>query len=204
MRIFWFYYLLISPEFCIVLFINFYDLEDYRMYPLVVLALISLVCVSFTSCSHDHAKAGENKSKINVEREARIERGRYLITITGCNDCHTAGYMQQGLAIPESEWLTGMGLGFKGPWGTSYPKNLRKSIARMTEKEWIEYARSANGAPPMPWVVLQKMKDSDLRDIYAFVSSLGAKGDDVPAMLPPGQIPQTPYIVFEPVFPSSK
>jgi hypothetical protein len=32
-----------------------------------------------------------------------IERGRYLVTITGCNDCHTEGYAEARGEIPESE-----------------------------------------------------------------------------------------------------
>src|SRR5688572_24082285 len=58
----------------------------------------------------------------------RIARGRYLITIGGCNDCHTPGYMQKGPEVPESEWLIGLPIGFQGPWGTTYPSNLRLVI----------------------------------------------------------------------------
>ena len=36
-----------------------------------------------------------------------LERGRYLVVIGGCNDCHTAGYPEQGGKVPEGEWLKG-------------------------------------------------------------------------------------------------
>jgi mono/diheme cytochrome c family protein len=29
-----------------------------------------------------------------------VERGRYLVKIAGCNDCHTAGYTQANGAVP--------------------------------------------------------------------------------------------------------
>ncbi|MEJ2396973.1 MAG: cytochrome C, partial [Gammaproteobacteria bacterium] len=30
-----------------------------------------------------------------------LERGRYLVRIGGCNDCHTAGYAESGGKTPE-------------------------------------------------------------------------------------------------------
>ena len=56
---------------------------------------------------------------------AAIERGRYLVKIAGCNDCHTPGYAQAGGSVPENKWLMGDTLGYQGPWGTTYPVNLR-------------------------------------------------------------------------------
>ena len=44
---------------------------------------------------------------------------------SGCNDCHTAGYMQKDGQVPETEWLTGDSMGWQGPWGTTYAANLR-------------------------------------------------------------------------------
>lgn len=54
-----------------------------------------------------------------------IARGKYLIAIAGCNDCHTPGFMQMGSKVLESEWLKGVLVGWKGPWGTTYGSNLR-------------------------------------------------------------------------------
>lgn len=54
-----------------------------------------------------------------------LQRGRYLVQIAGCNDCHTAGYAMAPEKVPESAWLTGDQLGWSGPWGTTYPSNLR-------------------------------------------------------------------------------
>jgi mono/diheme cytochrome c family protein len=128
---------------------------------------------------------------------AMIERGRYLVTVSGCNDCHTPRYGEQGGKIPESEWLTGDTVGFQGPWGTSYPANLRVSMASMTESQWIKRARTPM-LPPMPWFNLAKMTDDDLRAVYRYVTSLGPKGKPAPIAAAPGARVKTPYIVFVP------
>ena len=127
-----------------------------------------------------------------------VARGRYLVTISGCNDCHTPGYMQKGPAIPEGEWLTGVPIGFQGPWGTTYAANLRLVIAKQTEAEWLAHARKER-LPPMPWFNLAKMTDADLRAVYAYVRSLGPAGVATPAYVAPGGKVNTPYFVFVPV-----
>ena len=50
-----------------------------------------------------------------------VDRGRYLVRIGGCNDCHTPNYPQAGGKVPEKEWLTGDALGWRGPTATSMP-----------------------------------------------------------------------------------
>jgi mono/diheme cytochrome c family protein len=45
---------------------------------------------------------------------SQVQRGRYLVTIGGCNDCHTEGFMEQALKIPEKDWLKGSAVGFQG------------------------------------------------------------------------------------------
>lgn len=125
-----------------------------------------------------------------------IDRGRYLVSIGGCNDCHTAGYTQSGEGIPERERLTGDGIGFAGPWGVSYPQNLRLGAALSDEDTWLARVR-AGGLPPMPWNALQAMTEQDLRAVYRYLRSLGAAGAAAPAALAPGQAIATPYISFE-------
>src|SRR4026209_816452 len=79
---------------------------------------------------------------------ARVERGKYLVMIGGCNDCHTP--LQMGRTGPEPDmarmlsghpesfpinggtaasatWLMTMaasGTAFSGPWGVSFAANL--------------------------------------------------------------------------------
>jgi mono/diheme cytochrome c family protein len=127
-----------------------------------------------------------------------VERGRYLVTISGCNDCHTDGYLQQGGNVPEREWLTGTAVGYQGPWGTTYASNLRLVIGRMSEAQWVAHARKER-LPPMPWFNLARMTDDDLKAVYAYVRSLGSAGVAAPAYVAPGGKVNTPYFVFVPV-----
>lgn len=128
---------------------------------------------------------------------AQLERGRYLVTIAGCNDCHTAGFMEKNLAVPEQEWLKGSPVGFQGPWGTTYAANLRRVLAGQTEAQWLEYAKIQR-LPPMPSYALQMMSADDLKAIYAYVRSLGDVGAAAPAYVPPGGKVATPYFVMMP------
>lgn len=129
--------------------------------------------------------------------DAELSRGRYLVTTSGCNDCHTAGYMQQAGQVPEAEWLTGDTMGWQGPWGTTYAANLRLLFQQIDEKTWLARARQAM-RPPMPSPSLRAMSDADLKAIYRYVRHLGAKGQPVPAYVPPGEKVATPYFDFTP------
>jgi mono/diheme cytochrome c family protein len=126
---------------------------------------------------------------------AGVERGRYLVRITGCNDCHTAGFAERGGDVPESQWLTGSSLGFRGPWGTTYPSNLRLTFAKLSEDQWVKTGRTLKTRPPMPWFSVRAMTDADLRAMYRFVRTLKPLGEPAPAFLPPGQEPPGPVIV---------
>ena len=126
-----------------------------------------------------------------------IARGRYIAQVGACNDCHTVNYPESGGNVPEADWLTGSPMGWSGPWGTTYPANLRLSMAKLTEAQWMAQARSPR-RPPMPWFNLRDMSDDDLRALYRYVRSLGPKGEPAPAYVAPGAKPSTPYIVFEP------
>lgn len=129
-------------------------------------------------------------------RNAVIERGRYLTVIGGCNDCHTHGYAERAGDVPESDWLTGDALGWQGPWGTTYPPNLRRLMAGLEEDEWLTYAKTAQLRPPMPWYQLRAMTDEDLRAVYHYVRALGPAGAPAPAYLPPGEKVAGPVVIF--------
>ena len=124
-----------------------------------------------------------------------LERGRYLAITSGCNDCHTPGYMQTDGNVPEPLWFTGNSVGFQGPWGTSYPVNLRLHVQSLTEAQWIERARRPM-RPPMPWFNLRDMQDADLVAIYRYLRALGPAGEPAPFAAAPGVLVATPYIDF--------
>jgi hypothetical protein len=82
-------------------------------------------------------------------QQARVKRGQYLVTVGGCNDCHTplkigpkgpepdtarmlSGHpdtfpITAGPTPPSEKWLMTMaasGSAFSGPWGVSFAANL--------------------------------------------------------------------------------
>jgi mono/diheme cytochrome c family protein len=125
-----------------------------------------------------------------------VARGRYLIAIAGCNDCHTPNYPQSGGKTPEKDWLTGDALGWRGPWGTTYAANLRLSIPKTSENEWVKKAKTLQTRPPMPWFNLHHMSERDLRAIYRYVKHLGPAGKPAPDYVPPDKTPSGPYVQF--------
>lgn len=118
---------------------------------------------------------------------AELDRGRYLVRIGGCNDCHTAGYAAKAGQVPEQEWLLGDSTAHEGPWGTSFPTNLRLTMLRYNDQDWLEHAHTFAARPPMPWFTMREMSDQDLLAILRFVQWLGPKGEPAPPALPPGE-----------------
>jgi len=127
-----------------------------------------------------------------------LTRGRYLTTIGGCNDCHTPGYQASAGDVPEERWLIGNPLGYSGPWGTTYPSNLRRLVANMDEETWVRYARTIETRPPMPWFNLRAFAEDDLRALHRFIRSLPADDTAVPDYVPPDKKPVTPHVVLVP------
>jgi mono/diheme cytochrome c family protein len=131
-------------------------------------------------------------------KDASLRHGRYLVRITGCNDCHTPGYRRSAGRVPERSWLVGDRIGWRGPWGTTYPANLRLYMAGISADQWVQKARAMRSRPPMPWLTLRQMHEQDLRDIYRYIRALGPAGEPVPAFVPPNREPKTAYISFVP------
>jgi len=125
-----------------------------------------------------------------------IARGRYLVQIAGCNDCHTPGYAQTNGKVEERLWLTGDSLGWRGPWGTTYPTNVRLYVQTITEDAWLKRWRVGEARPPMPWANLRAMTDADLRAIYRFAKHLGPAARAAPAYVPPDQQPKAPFVLY--------
>ncbi len=146
--------------------------------------------------------------------ESVVERGRYLVGITGCHDCHSPkmpGTMKpdperllsgrpQTTKVPSkaegevhaSEDLTA----WTGGWGQSVASNLTPDPqtglgTRYTEAKFIQTLRTGKKPegvqllPPMPTDVYQNMKDDDLRAIFAYLKTLKPIRNAVRAGLAP-------------------
>ena len=157
-----------------------------------LMLLISLLLL--LKCQTDSS----SNSEMFLKAKTDVEAGRYLVTIGGCNDCHTDRYLQKEGKIPEKDWLTGSKLGWRGPWGTTYASNLRLFVQNVDEDDFVETIKTRKSMPPMPWMNVNKMSKKDARAIYKYLKFLGAKGDEMPRAVHPDKEPKTPYIWLVP------
>lgn len=164
----------------------------------------AFVCVGCQSDSSSGEQANEAQNKRPFVQAANaVDAGRYIAVVSGCNDCHTEGYMQTDGKIPEEDWLTGSNLGWRGPWGTTYAANLRLRVQEISKEAWVNQMHTRHANPPMPWMNVNQMSDQDARALYEYLKSLGPKGDHVPQSVPPGEEPKTPYISLNPQTPGT-
>lgn len=115
---------------------------------------------------------------------ALIERGRYLVKITQCNNCHTEGYSASGGTLPVAKWLDGTQRSWVTREGTVHATNLRILVSEIPLQTWIALARNSRARAPMPWWSLRDMNDEDLTAVYAFIRALGPSGVKAPAFVP--------------------
>jgi mono/diheme cytochrome c family protein len=124
---------------------------------------------------------------------ALIERGRHLVLIGHCNNCHTAGYTASAGKVPEEQWLMGNPVGWRSKNGTTYATNLRLYVQNLSEADWLRTMRTAQWRAPMPWWSMRDHTDEELRAMYHYIRSLKPLGKAAPSFLPPDQVPTPPY-----------
>lgn len=171
--------------------------------------LTGLVAFALSGCesgeasnpSGDQASVAAEDVVPHLVAASDIEAGRYLVIVGGCNDCHTETYLQTEGDVQEKDWLAGSKLGWRGPWGTTYPPNLRLRVQEWTEDQFVQTVHERKALPPMPWVNVNQMSEQDARAIYRYIRSLGPTGEPMPAPVPPDQEPTTPYLSLMPIQP---
>lgn len=131
----------------------------------VTAALVALAAALAVGCSD---------ARFSVDASAaageRVVRGRYMVAVFGCNDCHTplkmgpkgpepdmarflSGHPEQvgPMAAPDAPtgWLwsaSGSGTAFAGPWGVSYAANLtpdqNTGLGIWTEEMFVKAIRT--------------------------------------------------------------
>ena len=121
-----------------------------------------------------------------------LARGKYLVQIGACNDCHTPGWRSSDGNVPVASWMTGSQVGLREHWGTDYPINVRVWFHVIDESAWLFAVKTRGGR--MQWHDLRHLTVDDQRAIYRFVRSLGPKGQPAPQDVPANREPKTPYI----------
>lgn len=87
-----------------------------------------------------------------------------------------------------------------GPWGTSYSANLTPDVTGIGEWSFEQFKKALTEGkykgmdnnrmllPPMPWTNYRKIADEDIRAIFAYLKSLPAVSNQVPAPVPPASM----------------
>lgn len=164
----------------------------------LILSALGLLIAGLTGCRRASGTDSSDPAEPHVVAADTVAAGRYLVTVGQCHDCHTPGFMEAGMDVPESNWLVGSPVGFRGPWGTTYPSNLRLLVQALPEDAFVEMLRTRKALPPMPWPNVNLISETDIRAIYRFIYSLGPAGEPMPAVVPPDREPETPYFDFVP------
>jgi len=159
-----------------------------------------------TSKTTTTTTATTKKTSPASSRKALVDRGMYLTTVGGCNDCHTPGTL-----YGSPDWdrkLAGSEIGWQGPWGVSYARNLtpdlETGLGKWTEDQIVNTLKTGvhpDGhvlLPPMPWPNTSQMTDPDMRAIAAYLKTLKPVEHQVPKAVPPGQTATGSIIVFPP------
>lgn len=132
----------------------------------VLVAASIIACNSSSSISPN--KEGITEIAAAVSQDSMISRGRYLVTIMGCNDCHSPKIIgPHGPVIDTSRMLSGHPsdmkiasapsdavkswilfnptlTAFVGPWGTSFAANLTSDdsgIGNWSEAQFFKAIR---------------------------------------------------------------
>ena len=135
--------------------------------------------------------------------QSPVERGAYLVTLTGCNDCHTPGGM---LGQPdEKRRLGGSDVGFGDPasgvWiGGNLTPDKETGLGSLTTDQII--AAFSMGVMPdgrklteiMPWPALSHLTPEDADAIAAYLQSLPPVKNAVPGPFKAGETPSVPYV----------
>jgi mono/diheme cytochrome c family protein len=137
-----------------------------------------------------------------------VERGLYLVTISGCNDCHTPGGLTGN---PDSKRLLGgSDVGFGDPasgvWiGPNLTPDKETGLGSWTTTEIVaaftEGKRPDGRAlsPIMPWPALSHLTPEDALAIAAYLQSLPPVKNAVPGPFKPGETPPVAVSVIVPV-----
>ena len=133
-----------------------------------------------------------------AQGEVSVERGLQISILGGCHDCHTQGYSEAEGKIDPEKALKGSSVGWRGPWGTSYPANLRIIASTISERGFVVILKNMRARPPMPWYNLRAMEESDMQSLYQYIKPLGEPGEQVPGFVPADREPTTPYIPIAP------
>jgi mono/diheme cytochrome c family protein len=161
-------------------------------------AVLMLAALATTSC---YKHTNEDAASLRVTEADPVARGEYLVRSIGCEDCHTPGtfYGQPD----RTRALSGSELGWTGPWGTTYARNLTPDtttgLGKWSEQDIVNalhQGRRPDGSallPPMPWFDFVWLSEDDAHAIARYLKTIPPIVHRVPDKLKPGVKPKGSY-----------
>ncbi len=182
--------------------------------------LIGALIYSCSSSDKENADETKMDEQAGMTPEEMVARGKYIVSSSGCNDCHTPKVMtEQGPAMDMSKMLSGHPAtavlapydkkmvgpwilfspdltAYVGPWGVTYSANLtpaQSGLGNWTEEQFMNAIRNGKHLgmdnqrpimPPMPWQEIRNLTDDDLKSLFAFLRTIPAVENVVPAFEP--------------------
>ena len=143
----------------------------HKLISITACVIVGQVVVSLYCCTMPEQKANAANPTV-MSKEQMVAKGKYLVTVTGCNDCHSPKIMtRQGPIVDSTRPLSGSPADMKlpkidtnqvtpgkwylgssdltawvGPWGISYAANLTPDsatgIGAWTDELFIKILRS--------------------------------------------------------------
>ena len=182
----------------------------------LIAAITMVIIIVIVSCE---TKVTTTESSKPVSNDSLVKHGEYLVSLAGCNDCHSpkkmgpkgpeidmerqlSGYPSQRPMPAFDSNLVKKGImqfnedltAAAGPWGVSFAANItsdetgignwseeqfRKAI---TQGKWKGMDGSRTLLPPMPWQELSRLKDEDVKAIFAYLKSTKPVNNMEPAI----------------------
>ena len=143
--------------------------------------------------------------------EEQLARGKYMVALMGCASCHTDGALMGQPDMSLRLAGSSVGIAYTNPMensnpGVVYPPNLtpdpETGLGRWDDEQIVRMIRlgidrhGGRKLPVMPWPNYQKMTESDVLDIVAWLRSLPPIKHKVPNSVAPGQKAPAPYVHF--------
>jgi mono/diheme cytochrome c family protein len=151
------------------------------------LAIVSVICATALGLGFGLVTTGS-------AQQSQVERGKYLVTLGSCTDCHTPGFF---FGKPDmARYLGGSEVGFEIPGlGVFHGPNLtpdgETGIGNWTVAQIvtaIQTGKRADGrelAPIMPWRALANLTKDDATAIAVFLKSIPPVKNKVPGPFGP-------------------
>jgi len=162
------------------------------------------LCFVFAAAFASVVASGTGKAA-----ETQVQRGKYLVSVIPCTDCHTPGTF---LGKPDTKrYLGGSEVGFEVPGlGVFYGPNLtpddETGLGKWTKEQIATAIRTGKRpdgrilAPPMPVDSFKTLSHPDALAIAAYLKTLPAVKNKVPGPFGPSEKPSS--FVFQVVPPN--